>query len=49
MLRIRDIMTRDVVTVPQEATLRNVMELLVDGHLSGVPVMGGDTVSASFR
>lgn len=44
MLRIRDIMTRDVVTVPQEATLRNVMELLVDGHLSGVPVMGGDTV-----
>ena len=44
MLRVRDIMTRDVVTVPQEATLRNVMELLVDGHLSGVPVMGGDTV-----
>ena len=44
MLRVRDIMTRDVVTVPRTATLRDVMELLVDRHLSGVPVMDGDSV-----
>jgi len=40
MLRLQDIMTRDVVTVSPELTLRDAMELLTSLHISGAPVVG---------
>lgn len=45
MLKIRDIMTRDVVTVSPELTLRETMELLAGKHLSGAPVVSGGKVT----
>lgn len=39
MLRLQDIMTRDVVTVSPELSLRAAMELLTSLHISGAPVV----------
>lgn len=39
MLRLRDIMTRDVVTVAPELSVRDAMELLASQHISGAPVV----------
>ena len=39
MLRLRDIMTTDVVTVPPAATLRQVAEVLAEREVSGAPVV----------
>jgi CBS domain-containing protein len=44
MLRLRDIMTTDLVTVAPELPLREAMELLTTKHLSGAPVMSGARV-----
>ena len=44
MLRVRDIMTADVVAVSPELTLREAMELLVRQHVSGAPVVAGGKV-----
>lgn len=44
MLRIQDIMTKDVATVSPETTLREAMELLARVHVSGAPVVSGNTV-----
>ena len=44
MLRMRDIMTRRVVTLEPQMTLREAMEILVARHLSGAPVVSGDRV-----
>ncbi len=44
MLRLRDIMTSEVLTVHPDATLREAMELLAQRHVSGAPVVAGDTV-----
>lgn len=44
MLRLRDIMTTDVVTVTPDATLRDVMELFARRHISGAPVVQGGRV-----
>jgi CBS domain-containing protein len=44
MLRLRDIMTTDVVTVHPDTTLRDAMELLAQKHVSGAPVMLGNKV-----
>lgn len=44
MLRLRDIMTRDVVTVSPEMTLRNTMALFSSRHLSGAPVVASGKV-----
>jgi Predicted signal-transduction protein containing cAMP-binding and CBS domains len=44
MLKVRDIMTRDVFTLAPESTIRDAMELLTANHLSGAPVMAGETV-----
>ena len=44
MLRLRDIMTRDVVTLDPEMTLREAMEILTSRHLSGAPVLSGKKV-----
>lgn len=44
MLRLRDIMTTDVITVTPEMTLRAAMELFSRHHISGAPVMSGSRV-----
>ncbi len=44
MLRLRDIMTRDVTALSSELTLRDAMELLVTRHVSGAPVVSGGKV-----
>jgi CBS domain-containing protein len=44
MLRLQDIMTRDVVTVSPELSLRDTMELLTTRHISGAPVVVGGIV-----
>jgi CBS domain-containing protein len=44
MLRVRDIMTADVITVAPETTLREAMELFAKHHVSGAPVVAGGRV-----
>ena len=44
MQRVRDIMTREVITLGGEASLREAMELLSTRHLSGIPIVAGDRV-----
>ncbi|MBL0171711.1 MAG: CBS domain-containing protein [Gemmatimonadaceae bacterium] len=44
MLQIRDVMTRDVITVSPEHTLREAMEVLARNHVSGAPVVSNRTV-----
>lgn len=44
MLRVRDIMSTDVVTVAPQATVREAMELLAMRHVSGAPVVSGDVL-----
>lgn len=44
MLKVRDIMTRDVLTLEPETTLRSAVELFVENHVSGAPVVAGGRV-----
>lgn len=44
MLQIRDAMTRDVLTVTPETTLREAAELFTSRHVSGAPVLDGQRV-----
>ena len=44
MLKLRDIMTADVVTVSPDQSMREVMELLTARHVSGAPVVEGEAV-----
>lgn len=44
MLRVRDIMTRDVRVVSPQTTVREAMELFAREHVSGAPVVSGPTV-----
>jgi CBS domain-containing protein len=44
MIRLRDIMTTDVVSVSPDLTIRDAMELLSSRHLSGVPVVAAGKV-----
>ena len=44
MLRLRDIMTTDVQTVSPEMTIREAMDILVERHISGVPVVASGNV-----
>jgi CBS domain-containing protein len=39
MLRLNEIMTRDVVTVPAEMSVRDAMSLLATRHITGAPVV----------
>jgi CBS domain-containing protein len=48
MLRLKDIMTRDVVTATPCMTLRDAMALLSERHLSGAPVVDGGQVVGVF-
>jgi len=41
MLRLRDIMTTNVVTVTPETSIREAMELFGRNHVSGAPVLSG--------
>lgn len=41
MLRIRDVMTREVLSVAPDTTLREAAELFVRRHVSGAPVVNG--------
>ena len=44
MLRLHDIMTREVVTLEPQMTLREAMEILSSRHVSGAPVVSGQKV-----
>jgi CBS domain-containing protein len=44
MLKLRDIMTRDVVVVSSDTPLRGAMELFAKHHITGAPVVDGDAV-----
>ena len=44
MLQVRDAMTREVLTVTPETTLREAAELFVSRHVSGAPVVEGQKV-----
>jgi len=44
MLRLRDIMTRELVTVSPELSLRDAMDLLTTRHITGAPVVAGGKV-----
>ncbi|MEX2180297.1 MAG: CBS domain-containing protein [Gemmatimonadaceae bacterium] len=44
MLRLHDIMTRDLVTLSPEHTLREAMSILTSKHISGAPVVSGQNV-----
>lgn len=44
MLRLRDIMTTELVTLSPEHSLRDAMELLTTNHITGAPVVGGGKV-----
>ena len=48
MLRLRDIMTRDVVTLDAQMTLRDALEVLASRHISGAPVLEGDRIVGVF-
>jgi CBS domain-containing protein len=42
MIRLQDIMTRDVFAVAPETTIREAMDLFTAQHVSGAPVLAGD-------
>lgn len=44
MLRLHDIMTRDLVTLSPEHTLREAMSILTSKHISGAPVISNQKV-----
>ena len=44
MIRLRDIMTREVISVSPDLSIRDAMSLLSSRHISGVPVVDGSTV-----
>jgi CBS domain-containing protein len=48
MLKLKDIMTRDVVSAVPDMTIRDAMELLSERHISGAPVIDGGKVVGIF-
>ena len=44
MLCVNDIMTRELVTLAPETSIREAMETLSTNHLSGAPVVSGERV-----
>lgn len=44
MLRLRDIMTTDLVTLDPNASIREAMDMFASKHISGAPVVVGDDV-----
>ena len=45
MLRLRDIMSTDLITLAPELTLREAIELLTNEHVTGAPVVAGGQVA----
>src|SRR5215204_6009775 len=45
MLRVRDIMTSEVLQLAPEMTIRDAMEALSTNHMSGAPVVSGGQVT----
>lgn len=45
MLRLRDIMSTDLITLAPELTLREAIELLTSEHVTGAPVVAGGEVA----
>ena len=43
-LKIKEIMSKDVITVTEDAPLEEAARIMVDNHVSGLPVMQGDNV-----
>jgi len=39
MLTARDIMSRDIITVTEESTIKELARILTSNHISGVPVI----------
>ena len=39
---VKDIMTKDVITVKKEASIREIAQTIVDHDVSGLPVMDDD-------
>jgi CBS domain-containing protein len=48
VLKLKDIMTADPVSISPQMTLREAMELLSEKHISGVPVVSGGKVVGVF-
>jgi CBS domain-containing protein len=48
MLKLKDIMTREVVSAGPDMTIRDAMELLSEWHISGAPVVDGGKVVGIF-
>jgi CBS domain-containing protein len=44
MLKLKDIMTTDLVTVTPETSLRDAIDLLAERHVSGAPVVSGNVL-----
>lgn len=44
MLKLSDIMTREVVTLTPQTTLRDAVELFTAKHISGAPVVSGNSI-----
>ena len=44
MLKVRDVMTRDVLTLTPESSLRDAADLFACHHISGAPVVSGNIV-----
>lgn len=44
MLRLRDIMTTDVITLGPDVSIREAMDALTSNRISGVPVVAGTEV-----
>jgi len=42
MLKVKDIMTRDVVTVSPETEILQAVKILLENHINGVPVVDAD-------
>lgn len=42
MFKVRDLMTRDIVTVRQDTPVYEAMRVLVDNDITGLPVVGDD-------
>lgn len=48
MLKLNNIMTRDLVTATPDMTIRDAMELLSERHVSGAPVLDGGKIVGIF-
>lgn len=48
MLRIREIMTRDLIVATPDMTLQDAMEILAERHIGALPVVEGGTLVGMF-